>query len=270
MSGLVTYHVTSSDFGCKVHAMMTPAIRGSLRVAWTIATLLVVQTLICATAVAPIITSALWLRDAIGPSRRWQVAIIAVGTAPAYAAFALGLLIVTPLALRLTGWRSPAAAEMVITDLEWPLLRWVRFLAVIHVARFFAGGLLRGTPLWTLHIRWCGATLGRRVFINSLAVSDYNLLNFGDDVVIGGDAHVSGHTVEAGVVKTGGVTLGHGVTIGLGAVVEPGAEIAAGCQIGAMSFVPKHARLLEPGIYVGVPVAPLAQYHARAPGGERR
>ena len=123
------------------------------------------------------------------------------------------------------------------------------------MARFFAGGLLRGSPLWTSHLRWCGARLGRRVYVNSLSVSDYNMLDFGDDVVIGADAHVSGHTVEAGVVKTGRVTLGAGVTIGLNAIVEIDTHIASGCQVGAMTFVPKHARLLEPGTYVGVPAS---------------
>jgi hypothetical protein len=39
-------------------------------------------------------------------------------------------------------------------------------------------------------------------------VSDYNLLECGDDVVIGGGVHLSGHTVEAGIVKTARIRLG--------------------------------------------------------------
>jgi carbonic anhydrase/acetyltransferase-like protein (isoleucine patch superfamily) len=76
-------------------------------------------------------------------------------------------------------------------------------------------------------------------------------------VVVGGAAHVSGHTVEAGVVRTGSVRLGRGVTIGLGSIVEIDTDVAEGCQIGAMSFVPKHSRIVEPGVYVGSPAVRL-------------
>ena len=58
-------------------------------------------------------------------------------------------------------------------------------------------------------------------------MSDYNLIECGDDVVIGGGVHLSGHTVEAGVVKTAPVRLGNKVTIGLGSVVEIGVEIGS-------------------------------------------
>ena len=71
----------------------------------------------------------------------------------------------------------------------------------------FAGTLFRGTPLWTSHLRLSGARLGKRVYVNTLSISDYNSLECGDDVVIGGAVHQSGHTVEAGVVKTARVRL---------------------------------------------------------------
>jgi carbonic anhydrase/acetyltransferase-like protein (isoleucine patch superfamily) len=50
------------------------------------------------------------------------------------------------------------------------------------------------------------------------------------------------------------VRIGPRVTIGIGAVVEIGAEIGDGAQVGALSVVPKHARLEPGGIYVGAPV----------------
>lgn len=238
--------------------------RSAFRIAWTVVTLVSVEVVVCAISVAPVVTVSRLVLELAPAAASWRVALIAVGAVPAYAAFALALLIVTPLAVSVTGWRTPPSAEMPLRDLSWPLLCWVRYLAVIHVARVFAGTLLRGTPLWTLHLRLCGARLGRRVYINSLAVSDYNLLEFEDDVVIGGGVHLSGHTVEHGVVKTGHVRLGRGVTVGLASIVEIDVEIAAGCQIGAMSFVPKHARLTEPGVYVGVPVELLRRHGTRA------
>ena len=75
---------------------------------------------------------------------------------------------------------------MRIADLDWPLLRWVRYGASLHLVRLVAGSLVRGTPIWTWHVRLCGARLGRRVYINSLSVTDYNLIECGNDIVIGG------------------------------------------------------------------------------------
>ena len=109
----------------------------------------------------------------------------------------------------------------------------VRGVAVNHVVRVLAGQLLRGTPPWSFYLRLSGARVGRRVYVNSLSVSDYNLLEFGDDVVIGADAHIAGHTVERGVVKMAPVSLGPGVMVGVGSIVDIGATAGAGCQIGA-------------------------------------
>jgi hypothetical protein len=44
------------------------------------------------------------------------------------------------------------------------------------------------------------------------AVSDYNLIDCGDDVVIGGAVQMSGHTVENAIAKTARVRLGDRVT----------------------------------------------------------
>ncbi len=237
--------------------------RAGWRITWTILSLVVVESLVCALSMSPIVAAWVSMSAVAADNRTLRVALVSLAVVPSYAAFALMLTIVTPAAIGLTGWRSPPAAEMRIAEVGWPILRWARFMALIHVARFFAGALLRGTPVWTLHLRLCGARLGRRVYINSLAVSDYNLLEMADDVVIGGAVHLAGHTVEAGVVKTGTVRLGRGVTIGLGSVVDIDVDIAAGCQIGAMSFVPKHTRITDPGVYVGIPVSRL-EHHAHA------
>jgi acetyltransferase-like isoleucine patch superfamily enzyme len=102
-----------------------------------------------------------------------------------------------------------------------------------------------------------GARIGRRVFINTLSIADHNLLDIGDDVVIGADVHISGHTVEDGVLKTAAVRLGSHVTIGLGAVIEIDVDIEPHCQIGALTFVPKHSRLESHTVYVGIPARPL-------------
>lgn len=227
------------------------------RITWTVASLVAVQTLVCGVSAVPVVLVWHWLVSVTASTPIARLALFSVAIAPSYVLFALWLMIVSPLTMRLLRWQTPPDAEMRIADMDWALLRWVRYGASLHLVRIIAGSLVRGTPLWTSHLRLNGARLGKRVYVNSLSVSDYNLIDCGDDVVIGGAVHLSGHTVEAGVVKTARVRLGNNVTIGLGSVIEIGVEIGSDSQVGALSFVPKFAKLKGGVVYAGTPAVPL-------------
>jgi hypothetical protein len=223
-------------------------------VAWTIVTILVVQALVCGVALLP----AVLVFSQVFAVGRWSGVMRAIAFSmalvPSYVLFALCLMFVSAVTVRTLRWQSPVNVEMRIADFDWPLLRWACSMAATHTVRFLAGGLFRGSPLWTWYVRLAGARVGRRVYVNSLSVTDYNLLDFGDDVVIGDGVHLSGHTVEGGLVKTAPLRLGNNVTIGLGSVLEIGVEAGNGCQVGALSFVPKHTRLEGGTVYAGIPV----------------
>jgi acetyltransferase-like isoleucine patch superfamily enzyme len=225
----------------------------AVRITWAIITVAVVQTIVCGVALLPVVF--LWFQLA-----RWapsdtvhRLIVISLAIIPSYVLFAVQLMLVSALAVRTLKWHTPAGLDTRVWDMEWPLLHWVRSMVATHVVRVIAGTLFRGSPVWTAYLRLAGARLGRRVYINSLAVTDYNLLEFGDDVVIGDGVHLSGHTVERGVLKTGAVRLGRSVTIGVGSFIGVGVVAGDGCQVGAMSFVPKHARLDPASVYIGVP-----------------
>lgn len=229
--------------------------RAAWRIGWVVVTVCCVQGLVCGLSVFPVVAIWALLVDATGsipPVAR--LIILSLAVAPSYVLFAVVLMGLSGLSTRVTGWRTLADTEMKVAELDWPLLNWVRYMVAIHLVRFFAGTLFRGSPIWTAYLRLNGARLGRRVYVNSLAVSDHNLLEFGDDVVIGGDVHISGHTVEHGMVKTGRVRLGRRVTIGLGTVVNIDVDILPGTQVGALSLVPKHTTLDADAVYVGIPV----------------
>jgi hypothetical protein len=226
------------------------------RAAFTIFIILVVE--IAVFGVSATMPALLLVAIARSVATPWlRTAALAVAAMPAYLLFALILMLLSATTTKLTGARTPPDAQLRIADMSWPLMQWARYMAATHVVRVFVGGLLRGTPMWTVYLRLNGARFGRRVYVNSLFLSDHNLLTFGHDVVIGGEVHLSGHTVEGGIVKTGRVTLGDGVTIGLCTVVDIDVEIGPRAQVGALSFVPKHARLEPDEVYAGIPVRPL-------------
>lgn len=231
-----------------------PALAGVIwRVSCTLVSIIVVELVVCAVAASPVVLVWIELMARI-TSNPVRAATFSAVLVPSYIAFALCLMAASAAATRLTGARTPPDAAMRIAEMGWPLMRWARYMAASHVVRVLAGTLFRGSPIWTAYLRLNGATIGKRVWVNSLFVSDHNLLEFGDDVVIGSEVHLSGHTVEGGVLKTARVRLGREVTIGLGSVVDIDVTIGDGCQVGALSLVPKHTTLEPHGTYAGIPV----------------
>lgn len=226
--------------------------RRALRVGWAALSAFVVESGLIALAALPSFLLLEWLaRSTAGPARP-VVLLCALGLA--YMLFAVWFMILSPLTMRVLGWRTPVDAWLRIAHLDWPVLDWARYLVSAHLVRLLVGGVLRATPLWTMYLRLNGARIGRGVYVNSLEVMDHNLLEFEDGVVIGAGAHLSGHTVEAGFLKTGAVHLGSNVTIGVGSVVGIDVTIGAGTQVGALSLVPKHTHLVERALYAGIPV----------------
>jgi acetyltransferase-like isoleucine patch superfamily enzyme len=236
---------------------LTTTFSAVLRIAWALATAFVAESLIFGFAVLPAVLFWEWHYGwTVAPA--WlRVVFLSMAFIPAYLLFALVLIVLSGVATRITGWRTPENAELPIRTAPWPLLDWARYMISIQLVRIFAGPLFRATPVWTLYMRLNGARMGSRVFVNSLAVTDHNLLDFGDDVVVGGDVHLSGHTVENGLLKTARVKLGSGVTVGVGSVVGIGVEAGERSQIGALSLVPKFSKLERDAVYVGTPVRKL-------------
>jgi acetyltransferase-like isoleucine patch superfamily enzyme len=221
------------------------------RIAWALVSWWLVESLVFALAVLPAGLFWLWHFQRVPGPQALDVLIMALTFAPAYVVFALTLMGLSALAARALGWRTPRDAEMPIAEIGWPLLRWVRYAALNHVVRVFAGSVFRSTPVWTFYLRLNGARVGRHVYVNTLAIMDHNLIELDEDAVIGSDVSISGHIVEGGVVRTAPVRIGRGATIGIGSVIGIGVVVGDGARVGALSVVPKF-REIEPGaVYVG-------------------
>ena len=249
-------------------AVRTHDVRVSAAMVWrvgvTLVSIVIVEAVVCAAAALPV--AAFWsaILNWISASALVRAIAFSVLVVPSYIAFALCLMVATAAANRLTGARTPPDQAMRISEMGWPLMRWARYMVASHVVRVLAGGMFRGSPIWTAYLRLNGAKIGQGVYVNSLFVSDHNLLEFGDDVVIGSEVHLSGHTVEAGVVKTAHVRLGRDVTIGLGSIIDIGVTVGDGCQVGALSLVPKHTTLESGAVYAGIPVRRIDRHSAVA------
>ena len=226
------------------------------RFAWALVSVFVVLSLVLGLAALPAVLFWQVHMNATGAflSGPIRIVVLAMAAVPAYLLFAFGLMAFSAGAARLLGWRPRPDVAMRIADLDPALSDWARYGILTHVVRVLVGPMLRNTPIWVWYMRANGARIGRRVWVNSLDVTDHCLLEFGDDVVIGADVHLSGHTVERGVVRTASVRLGAGTVVGVSCHVEIDVITGPGCQIGSLAMVPKGSRLKGHRTYVGVPV----------------
>ena len=225
----------------------------AFRIGATFVAIVCSQTMVCALAVAPSVFAWHAVMNTLPALSPWRDALTSALLAPLYVLFALCLMPISAVVSRIVGARTPGPTALTIADMSWDLMTWAHYMTATHLVRLVAGTLFRGSPIWTSYLRMNGARIGHRVFINTLSIADHNLLEIGDDVVIGADVHISGHTVEDGVLKTAAVRLGSHVTIGLGSVIEIDVDIEPHCQVGALTFVPKHSRLESHTVYVGIP-----------------
>jgi serine acetyltransferase len=231
----------------------------AFRICVTAVSIVVEQTIVCAVALAPSVFVWRAALDAAHVDSVSHPVVISLLIVPSYVLFALCLMPVSAATTWMTGARTPQRMTVPIADMSWPLMRWVHYMTATHIVRLFAGTLFRGSPMWTAYVRMNGARIGRHVYINTLSIADHNLLEIGDDVVIGADVHISGHTVEGGVLKTAPVRVGSKVMIGVGSVIDIDVDIGSDCQLGALTFVPKHSRIAAHAIYVGIPARHLGE-----------
>ena len=164
--------------------------------------------------------------------------------------------IVVPLGVRIVGVRTPVGNHQVR---GWTAVRWATANAGVILLRWLGLDLLRCTPWMNVYLRLMGAQLGDRVIVNTSQLYDIDLLDIGDDTMIGGDAVIMAHSAQEGRLTVAPVRIGRGVTIGHMAVIHGGVEIGDGAIVGAMALVPRNTRIPPGERWGGVPARPLGR-----------
>jgi acetyltransferase-like isoleucine patch superfamily enzyme len=131
--------------------------------------------------------------------------------------------------------------------------QWASYNAIILLVRYTCINWIRVTPFIVIFHRLMGMKIGKRVQINTAVIGDSNLIEIGDDTVIGGDCTLIGHSAERGNLVTSRVKIGSNVTVGLMAMIMPGVEIGDRAVIAANAFLPKGTRVEAGEIWAGIP-----------------
>lgn len=179
--------------------------------------------------------------------------------ASSYFAYAVVVIFVVPV-LRLF---APGTPEGRYPYYSGKAFRWASYNASILLVRYTCINFMRVTPFINIFHSLMGMRLGKRVQINSAVIGDSNLIEIGDDTVVGGDVTLIAHAAERGELVAERVRIGKNVTLGLMAVIMPGCEIGDGAVLAANAVLAKGTKVGPGEIWGGVPAKKLGERGAK-------
>ncbi|MER7839122.1 Pls/PosA family non-ribosomal peptide synthetase [Streptomyces sp. NPDC096040] len=121
---------------------------------------------------------------------------------------------------------------------------------------------LTGTPWMAVIMRLFGADIGRRVWLTTTFMTEFDLVHVGDDAAVGEFTSLQTHLFEDRVMKMDRVMVGTGSSVGIRSVVLYHAQVGASASLDALSLVMKGERLPDGTRWRGIPAAPR---HDRGP-----
>ncbi|MEO6598014.1 MAG: AMP-binding protein [Planctomycetota bacterium] len=116
----------------------------------------------------------------------------------------------------------------------------LRHWLVVHIVRLVPWGLLEGTVFQCAALRLLGARIGARVHIHrdvDLRQGGWDLLDIGDDAMIGREAHLGLVELDAGHLCVGPVRLGARATLETRAGMGPDSSLGCDAMLTALSFL---------------------------------
>ncbi len=139
----------------------------------------------------------------------------------------------------------------------WSFFVW-RDEIVNSCQEVLAGGWLvedfYGTRLMGPYLRLMGAKVGRDVWIESLNITEFEMVTIGDGAVVNRGGCPESHLFHDRVMRIGPITLGAGATLGPQAAVLPDSEVGERCVVGARAVVLRGERVPPHTRWHGAPV----------------
>ena len=119
---------------------------------------------------------------------------------------------------------------------------------------FFAD-LLRGTPFLGWVLRAFGAKIGRRCYIDTTWLTEFDLVEIGAEAALNDNANIQTHLFEDRVMKTGRVRLQSRCSVGAGSTVLYGTTMGEGSSLGELSLLMKGESLPAGTRWRGIPAS---------------
>lgn len=137
------------------------------------------------------------------------------------------------------------------------MLLWLISSGILVITRVTIMPMIPMTFFTELFFRIIGCKVGRNVYFNSWILNDANLIEIGDDVVIGGASDISAHIYEKDKLILEPVKIGAGTVIGAHSYISPGVTIGKNCLIGVNSYVRRGKTIPDNSRYTALAGLPM-------------
>lgn len=166
--------------------------------------------------------------------------------------------------------QSGCSAALVIVAFKWILMGryrpcerplWSPFVWKTEVvtslldnyASPFFLDLLAGTPFICWFFRLMGTKIGKRVYLDTTELTEFDLIQIGDDVAVNLDCTLQTHLFEDRVMKMSTVEIGNGCNLGAMSLILYDTQLGDGSSVGDLSLVMKGESLPPNTAWTGIP-----------------
>ena len=124
---------------------------------------------------------------------------------------------------------------------KYPLwgVYYFRFWIVDKVINIAPISYFTGTPLMNVFLRMLGTKIGKNVYVNTSAISIYDLLTIGDRVSVCTDTHMRGYHIADGYLHIGSIELEDDVFVGTRCCLSHNTKMSRNSSIEDLTLVPE-------------------------------
>lgn len=122
-----------------------------------------------------------------------------------------------------------------------------------HLVNDFILEVLPGTPFVCSYFRLLGARIGRRVYLDTTDITEFDLVSIGDEAEVNADATLQTHLFEDRVMKMSRVDIGDCCTVGSASLVLYDTRMEPGAQLNDLSLLMKGETLPAGTSWEGIP-----------------
>lgn len=113
---------------------------------------------------------------------------------------------------------------------------------------------LRGTMWLPFFMRFLGVKIGKRVWLNTTDITEYDMVTIGDEAMLNEDCGPQTHLFEDRIMKVGSVKIGKQTTINSRTIILYDTEIGDNVNVDALSLIMKGEVLSDNTSWHGSPI----------------
>jgi len=118
---------------------------------------------------------------------------------------------------------------------------------------------LRGTPLLPWALRMLGAKIGKRVYLDTTDLTEFDCVSIGDEAELNGWCGPQTHLFEDRIMKIGCVEIGVQANIGSCSTILYDTQVGDRVRLGPLTLVVKGERLPADTCWEGSPASPVQE-----------